>query len=67
LDDANNDVVTCKVNIFPDIFGNPNDGTGLVKGSQLRLGTNSMAIHRSGVTCRDGDLDFTLQVSYTAL
>jgi thrombospondin type 3 repeat protein len=67
MDGAENDAVACKVNIFPDIFGNPADGTGLVKGSQLRLGVNSMAVHRSGVSCGDGDLDFTLMVSYTAL
>jgi hypothetical protein len=69
FDEAANDRLVCKVDIYPDIFGNPADGTGLVRGSQLRLGTNSMAIHRGGVKCGgdDHDLDFTLMVSYTAL
>ncbi len=69
FDGINNDQLQCKVDIFPDIFGNAQDGTGLVKGSQLRLGTNSMAIHRGGINCGGGDhdLDFTLMVSYTAL
>ena len=63
------DSVDCRVEIFPDIFGSTADGTGLVKGSQLRLGENSMAIHRktSDTKCNDGGLDFTLMVSYTAM
>lgn len=57
----------CRVDIFPDLFGNSQDGPGLVKGSQLRLGVNSMAIHRAVDTCGSGNpLDFTLVLSYTA-
>ncbi|HEX2048597.1 MAG TPA: hypothetical protein VHF27_12595 [Acidimicrobiales bacterium] len=66
---AVHDVVDCRVEIFPDVFGEAGDGTGLVKGSQLRLGQNSIAIHRktSDTRCNEGGLEFTLMVSYTAL
>jgi hypothetical protein len=38
-----------------------------VKGSQLRLGTNSISIHRAADTCATKDLlDFTIVMSYTA-
>ena len=60
---------SCRVEIFPDAFGNAEDGTGLVKGSQLRLGQNSMAITRTLTSCAQDpkELKFTLMVSYTAL
>jgi hypothetical protein len=62
---------SCRVEIFPDAFGDPQTGTGLVKGSQLRLGENTMAITRTiadgGCAENPKSLKFTLMVSYTAL
>ena len=68
-DEANHVRTSCRVEIFPDAFGNAEDGTGLVKGSQLRLGENSMAMTRTLTSCTDDpkELKFTLMVSYTAL
>lgn len=67
-DGTNNDTFDCRVDIFPDIFGDAQEGTGLVKGSQLRLGVNSMSVHRTVEKCRSGNkLEFTLVVSYTAM
>jgi hypothetical protein len=68
-DEGNHTRTSCRVEIFPDAFGNAEDGTGLVKGSQLRLGENSMAITRTLTNCTDDpkELKFTLVVSYTAL
>jgi hypothetical protein len=65
--DRHSDTV-CRVEIFPDAFGNADDGTGLVKGSQVRLGENSMAMTRTVTNCggNDNNLKFTLVVSYTA-
>ena len=62
-------VVDCRIEIFPDVFGDAADGTGLVKGSALRLGENSIAMHRktADTRCNEGGLEFTLMVSYTAL
>lgn len=63
------DIVDCRIEIFPDVFGDAQDGTGLVKGSALRLGENSIAIHRQTADsrCNEGGMEFTLMVSYTAL
>ncbi len=66
-DDADHKKLSCRVEIFPDIFGNFEEGTGLVRGSQLRLGEQSMAISRSVTNClEEPNLKFTLMVSYTA-
>jgi hypothetical protein len=67
--EATHHVVDCRMEIFPDVFGDPDGGTGLVKGSQLRLGQNSIAISRktTDTRCNEGGLEFTLMVSYTAL
>ena len=67
-DNTDHTKTSCRVEIFPDAFGNAEDGTGLVKGSQLRLGQNSIAITRSLTNCaEEPGLKFTLVVSYTAL
>jgi hypothetical protein len=61
------DILDCRVTVFPDILGPVQDGTGVVKGSDLRPGIISMSIHRT-VKCSSGnDLDFTLGVTYTAV
>ena len=52
---------------FPDPFVQQmTDGTGIVRGSDIKLGTNSMAIHRTGADSEGSILDFTLMVSYFA-
>jgi hypothetical protein len=62
------DIIDCRVAVFPDILGNTQDGTGLVKGSDLRAGMFSMSIHRTLKCSSSGnDLDFTLGVTYTAV
>ncbi|MGH9280732.1 MAG: hypothetical protein ACRD12_21910 [Acidimicrobiales bacterium] len=66
-DDTDHVKVSCRVEIFPDVFGNFENGTGLVRGSQLRLGENSMAMSRSITNCaEEPDLKFSLVVAYTA-
>jgi hypothetical protein len=67
--EATHHVIDCRMEIFPDIFGDAGDGTGLVQGKDLRLGQHSIAIHRQTVDqrCSEGGLEFTLVVSYTAL
>ncbi|MDQ4068784.1 MAG: hypothetical protein M3203_04820 [Actinomycetota bacterium] len=68
-DNTDHTKTSCRVEIFPDAFGNAADGTGLVKGStQLRPGEQSIAITRSITNCaEEPNLKFTLVVSYTAL
>jgi hypothetical protein len=66
-DNADHTKLSCRVEIFPDVFGNFEDGTGLLRGSDLRLGEQSMAISRSVTNClEEPNLKFTLMVSYTA-
>jgi hypothetical protein len=66
-DNTDHTKVSCRVEIFPDVFGNFEDGTGLVRGSDLRPGVQSMSIARSISSClEDPNLKFTLVVSYTA-
>lgn len=66
-DNADHTKLSCRVEIFPDIFGNFEDGTGLLRGSDMRLGEQSMAISRSVTNClEEPNLKFTLMVSYTA-
>jgi hypothetical protein len=51
---------------LPDPFATEEDGAGTVRGSDMRLGTNTMSVHRTG-SCNDqSDFEFTLFVSYTA-
>lgn len=52
---------------FPDPFISlMTDGTGIVRGTDLKTGTNSMAIHRTGNDSEGSALDVTLLVSYFA-
>jgi hypothetical protein len=52
---------------FPDPYISlMTDGTGIVRGTDLKTGTNSMAIHRTGNDSEGSPLDFTLLVSYFA-
>jgi hypothetical protein len=51
---------------LPDLSATASDGTSVLNGSDLKLGTNVVTIHRA-VKCLSGnDLDFTLVMSYTA-
>lgn len=51
---------------LPDLSATGSDGTSVLNGADLRLGTNVVAIHRA-VKCLSGDdLEFTLVMSYTA-
>jgi hypothetical protein len=51
---------------LPDLSATPADGTSVLNGADLKMGTNVVAIHRT-VHCLSGnDLEFTLVMSYTA-
>jgi hypothetical protein len=51
---------------LPDLSATGSDGTSVLNGSDLKLGTNVVVIHRA-VKCLSGDdLEFTLVMSYTA-
>ena len=51
---------------LPDLSATGSDGTSVLNGSDLKLGTNVVVIHRI-VKCLSGeDLEFTLVMSYTA-
>jgi hypothetical protein len=67
-DGSLHDILDCRVAVFPDILGTTQDGTGIVKGSDLRPGLISMSIRRTLKCPLSGnDLDFTLGVTYTAV
>jgi hypothetical protein len=66
MDDEGFRFIDCDAPI-QDPFVSKQDGTGIVRGSDLELGTHSMAMHRQ-VRCMLSKhlFEFTLMVSYTA-
>ncbi|MDQ4134043.1 MAG: hypothetical protein M3179_12775, partial [Actinomycetota bacterium] len=67
-DGDSHEIVDCQL-WLPDPFVTAQDGTGVVKGTALEPGTNSIAMHRK-MKCSYGnhdELDVTLMVSYTAM
>ena len=63
--DGSDQIDDCQV-WLPDLSASAADGTSVLNGSDLKMGTNVIVIHRA-VKCVSGnDLEFTLVMSYNA-
>jgi hypothetical protein len=58
--------IDCRFDLPDPFVTDAADGTGSVRGSDMKLGTNAMTIHRQGSCLDQDEFEFTLYVSYTA-
>jgi hypothetical protein len=61
----NDTVRDCEV-LFPDLFADPDSGTGVIEGVDIKEGTHQIVLNRTALCLSGARLQFSLIASYTA-